>query len=61
MLNMAKSPNLLDRTKNWLKNQVIQEIPPNLSPCEFDCHQPYCTYGNAATCKKCQILNQSNR
>jgi hypothetical protein len=58
MLTLYKAQQLLGETKKWLKNQVIQEVPVSLSPCEFDCHRTRCTYGNVATCRKCQVLRK---
>ncbi len=59
MIQTANPQNLWRKTTARLKSYLIQEIPEELSPCEFDCHRDYCTYSQANTCTKRLILLKS--
>ncbi|WP_172957512.1 hypothetical protein [Aphanothece sacrum] len=49
---MTKS--LLNQALQWIVNQIAQEVPPNLSVCEFDCNVPVCTQETWLNCSNCK-------
>jgi hypothetical protein len=36
-LNMPKSRSFMNRLWDWIKEQIVQEVPEDLAVCEFDC------------------------
>jgi hypothetical protein len=39
------------RLWNWIKNQIVQDIPAGLAVCEFECRRPQCTVSHWRTCE----------
>lgn len=37
----------------WIKNQIVQEIPEDIALCEFDCNKLQCTQEEWQTCLRC--------
>ncbi len=46
--------NLLAIIKQWFYGHIIQEVPTNLSICEFDCQATYCDDTIWKNCEKIQ-------
>ena len=46
----AAQANLLLR--NWVTDQIIQDVPGNIEACEFDCRKSQCTLGKWETCDR---------
>ena len=40
--------------KQWFQRHIVQEIPTDLSVCEFDCQATYCDYTIWQKCEKQQ-------
>lgn len=36
----------------WIKGQIIREIPKDIDMCEFDCRKGRCTIGEWETCDR---------
>jgi hypothetical protein len=54
---MIKS--LLKPVKRWFNTHIIQEVPINLSICEFSCKKTYCDQNMWITCqKRNQLINE---
>ena len=34
----------------WVKDQIVQEVPKDIALCEFDCRQTQCAMGEWETC-----------
>jgi hypothetical protein len=43
--------NLISRIRRWIRDEIVQEVPPEMSACEFDCRHLECTQGEWETCK----------
>jgi len=37
---------------NWLRRQVVDDVPPGDGLCEFDCRKPQCTEGEWEVCER---------
>jgi hypothetical protein len=35
-----------------LKDQIVQEVPPEIALCEFDCRKPECSHGEHEVCER---------
>jgi hypothetical protein len=46
----AAQANLLLR--NWVTDQIIQDVPGNIEVCEFACRKSQCTQGEWETCDR---------
>ena len=40
------------RARNWLANEVIQDVPDELAACEFDCRKQHCTSDDWSSCER---------
>ena len=52
---VAETPNrgsLLFRSWQWVKSQVVGEVPKESELCEFDCRKQQCALGEWATCER---------
>ena len=50
---------LLKPIKRWFNTHIVQEVPMNLSACEFSCKQTYCDQNMWMNCQKCnQLINE---
>jgi hypothetical protein len=36
----------------WIKNQIVQDVPEEIALCEFDCHKQQCTEKEWQTCPR---------
>ncbi|WP_107668535.1 DNA primase [Cyanothece sp. BG0011] len=45
---------LLTPIKQWFHHYLVQEVPSNLSFCEFDCQETYCDRHVWQNCEKIQ-------
>ena len=45
----------------WLRDQIVQTVPEDSEPCEFDCRKCQCTTGEWETCARrlCKGAGQS--
>jgi hypothetical protein len=48
----CKTDSLLFRSRQWLKRQIIREVPEDSELCEFDCRKQQCAMGEWATCDR---------
>ena len=37
---------------NWLRRQLVDDVPQGDAVCEFDCRKPQCTMGEWDTCER---------
>ena len=42
---------LISRIRRWIRDEIVQEVPPEMSVCEFECKHLECTQGHWDTCK----------
>jgi hypothetical protein len=42
---------LFARMRHWVQGQLIEEVPPEMERCEFDCRNLECTLGEWKTCE----------
>jgi len=42
---------VLSRFRNWVKDQIVADVPEDLAICEFDCPQSQCCSSNWITCQ----------
>ena len=49
---MAKGS--LIRLWQWVKDQIVREVPEDLVLCEYDCRKEQCTMGEWETCDRRQ-------
>jgi len=42
--------NLVSRIRRWLREEVVQDVPPEISVCEFECRHLECAHGEWETC-----------
>jgi len=47
-----KSDSLLFRSWQWVKGQIVGEVPEENELCEFDCRKQQCAQGEWATCDR---------
>jgi hypothetical protein len=40
------------RLWQWIKNQIVQDVPEEIALCEFDCHKQQCTEIEWQTCPR---------
>ena len=40
------------RSWQWLRNQIVQEVPEDSALCEFDCHKGQCTTEEWKNCDR---------
>lgn len=43
--------NLISRIRRWLRDEIVQEVPPEMSVCEFECRHLECTMGKWESCE----------
>ena len=36
----------------WVKHQIVQEVPEDIALCEYDCHKQQCTGSEFETCDR---------
>ena len=36
----------------WIKNQIVQDVPEEIALCEFDCHKQQCTEKEWQACPR---------
>ena len=48
----SKSGSLLFRFRQWVKGQIVQEVPKGIELCEFDCRKEQCAVGEWETCDR---------
>jgi len=46
------SHNAAQRLWRWIKNQVVQDVPKDISVCEFDCRKEQCLQDEWETCER---------
>lgn len=51
-MSLEKIHSLRKKIWRWLKDQIAQDVPEEVSVCEFDCHEPECTEQEWATCER---------
>lgn len=44
------SGNLLSKIKRWLGDGIVQDVPPDVAACEFQCRVLECNQGQWETC-----------
>ena len=49
---MPQSKNPFKRAWDWVKDQIVQEVPKDTAFCEFDCRKQECTLGEWETCEE---------
>lgn len=37
---------------HWVRKQIVDEVPPDLAVCEFDCEKTQCTLQQWKTCPR---------
>ena len=42
----------ISRIGDWLKHQLVEEVPDELSRCEFGCRRLECRMGEWETCER---------
>lgn len=42
---------LIARLRQWARGAIVQEVPPEMERCEFDCRDLECTLGRWETCE----------
>jgi len=52
LVHERKRATLFRRLRQWVTNQVIQEVPGDIALCEFDCRKQQCTIKEWATCER---------
>jgi len=54
MMALAKTLDggYLSRFLQWLKLQIVSEVPAEDAVCEFDCRKQQCSYGEWAACTR---------
>jgi len=48
----SKSDCFLFRSWQWVKGQIVGEVPEENELCEFDCRKQQCAQGEWATCDR---------
>lgn len=51
-IRTAPSSGIVARALRWLKNQIVDEVPPEDALCEFDCRKEQCQFDEWATCER---------
>jgi len=46
------STNPVQRIWQWIKNQIVQDVPKDIALCEFDCRKEQCREDEWATCER---------
>jgi curli biogenesis system outer membrane secretion channel CsgG len=49
---LAKTKPFLARFWQWVKDQIVQEVPDDIAVCEYDCRKPQCVMGEWETCDR---------
>ena len=49
------------QTWHWIKDQVIQDVPPEIAACEFVCRKPYCPVGYWEVCQNRKVCASFDR
>ncbi len=44
--------NLVRSAWDWLRRQVVEDVPAGDALCEFDCRKPECSVGEWETCDR---------
>jgi len=56
----SRGPSMFFRFWSWIKAQIVQDVPPEIALCEFDCSRAQCTQAEWATCpRRLQSLARS--
>ena len=42
---------LISRIRRWLREEIVQEVPPEIRACEFECRHLECAQGEWETCR----------
>ncbi len=42
----------LTRLWQWVKDQIVQEVPEDIEVCEFDCRKKQCVTGEWESCDR---------
>lgn len=42
---------LIARMRQWVSGTLVEEVPPEMERCEFDCRDLKCTLGQWETCE----------
>jgi hypothetical protein len=48
---MPHRPGFVARPWNWLKDQIVQPVPPEIQFCEFSCSRRQCTLEVSGWCE----------
>ena len=53
-LRFATGPSVrpIERLRRWFSNHVIQNVPEEVSICEYECQEPDCHIAKWALCEK---------
>ncbi len=43
---------IVSQASNWIKSQIVQEVPDDIALCEFDCSKEQCCMGEWETCER---------
>jgi len=43
--------NLVARIRQWFREEIVQQVPPEMHACEFECRRLECAQGEWETCK----------
>ena len=47
---MPAQKGILKRFRDWIKRQLIEDVPTGIAFCEFDCRKGQCRSGEWDTC-----------
>jgi hypothetical protein len=50
--NGRSSGGFLNRLQSWLSRQLVQDVPDEVSVCEYECNRTDCRIGQWNTCEK---------
>lgn len=42
----------LQRSLSWIRRNLIDEVPPAIAHCEFECREPQCPEGGWGSCAR---------
>lgn len=45
--------------QQWVKKYIVQEVPPQIAVCEFECQKIGCTRSNWSNCQLWKSYNRS--
>ena len=51
-MNATRLPVLLGELCDWLRNQIVAEVPADLAVCEFECRKTECSSDEWTCCER---------